>query len=327
MSIFELKLLHNNKTYALPPWIKFAFGLGSFLSREGVKYNRHTNIAVSLPSDRFFAVFAACGIADKAFSERKQIRSIRKQILGLNPGSRVILTLSGQTKEVSVVSVEKNPYTDEMLLYVQDGSVKHGIPERLWMESIFLLDEEFDEIKRTRRVNKNLGITSPLINMLYTQTQLSKTPFFPGLEFYFIGNKSMTEELLSITCFKYGNVNGSSADFLYVEGLENNSSYTNGKFISSQTKRLTNDIDSNIPVIYSDIGGFRRLSGHFANNPSLILLSRTDHGNRILEAQAEISRKLVQRKAQFITRELIKDLKENHIPIPHSIEMIAWREK
>lgn len=154
MSILNLNLLQNRESIPLPNWIRFAFALGSFLSQEGVKSDRQANIAVSLPSDQYFAVFAACGIADKEFSERKQIRSIRKQVLDLNPGSRVIHIHGGQKKKVSVVSVEKHPYSDEMLLYVQDGNVKHGVPERLWMDTIILLDEEFDEIKRARQVNE-----------------------------------------------------------------------------------------------------------------------------------------------------------------------------
>jgi len=327
MSILNLKLLQNNKSYALPSWIKFAFGIGSFLCQEGIRYNRHANIAVSLPTDHFFAVLAACGIADKALSERKQIRSIRKQVVGLNPGSRVILTRAGQTKEVSVVSVEKNPYTDEMLLYVQDGSVKHGVPERSWMDSIFLLDEEFDEIKRSRRVNKKIGITSPLINSIYTQAQLSKTSFFPGDAFYLVGNRNLTEYYLKESAFIYDGIAGSAADFLYFEGFDNNSSYINGKFFSGQAKRFPVEINPSVPVLYSDIGSFRRQSRHFEKNPSLIVISRTDHEHRIYEAQAEISRKLIQGNGQFITQEVAKYLKDFSIPIPDGIEMIAWRER
>lgn len=318
--------MHNNKSYVLPLWIKFAFGLGAYLSREGVKYNRYANIAVSLPSNHYFAVLAACGIADKAYSERKQVRSIRKQVVGLNPGSRVIYSRSGQNKEVSVVSVEKNPYTDEMLLYVQDGSVKHGIPERSWMDSVFLLDEEFDEIKRSRRVNKNLGMISPLLNSLYTQSQLSKTSFFPGDEYYLIGNRNEIDHILKDKCFIHGKVIGSVADFLYVEGLVNDNSYKNGRFISSQVKRINEEIIANIPVLYSDIRGFRRLSGYFTKNPSLIVISRTDHQHRIYEAQAEISRKLIQGKGQFITQDVMNYLEEYGVSVPDGIELIAWRE-
>lgn len=326
MSILDLKILHNKKPLPLPVWIKFAFGIGAFLTQEGVNYGRHATIAVSLPSDRYFAVLAACGIADKEFSERKQVHSIREQILALNPGSRVILNRRGQTKKVSVVSVEKHPYTDEMLLYIQDGNVKDGVPERSWMDSIALLDEEFDEIKRSRRVNKKIGITSSLVNSLYTKTQMSGVSFFPGEEFYLIGNRNETEQFLKDNSFIHGDVIGSPGDFIYIDGLNNNSSYTNGKFFSSQTKRFTEEINGEIPVLYSDIGSFRRLSSHFVNNPSLIVISRTDHEHRIHEAQAEISRKLIQEKGQLITLAVMRYLWDRGITVPDSVELIAWRE-
>lgn len=325
MSIFNIQLYQNQESYPLPDWVQFAFGLGAFLSQEGVKYKRSAHIAVSLPSDKYFAVLVACGIADKTFSERKNIRSIRKQVLGLNSGSRVILSWAGTTKKVSVISIEKNPLTDEMLLYVQDGSLKHGIPERSWVDSIFLLDEEFDEIKRTRRVNKNIGINSPLINSLYTQAQLKKTSFYPGEEFYLVGNRSVIESTLKESAFISNGLVGSPSDFLYFDEFENNSSYINGKFISSQTRRFSESVNLNVPVLYSDYSSYRRQSGHFDKNPSLIIISRTDHEHRIYEAQTELSRIFIQENVQFITNEVVNFIDHHSITIPGGIEMIAWR--
>lgn len=165
-----------------------------------------------------------------------------------------------------------------------------------------------------------------MINSLYTQAQLNKISFFPGEEFYLIGNRNVTEQFLIDNCFIHGKVNGSPGDFLYIDSLNNNSSYTNGKFFSSQTKRFTEKINPNIPVLYSDISSFRRLSNHFVKNPSLIVISRTDHEHRIYEAQAEISRKLIQGKGQFITPSVVRYLRDTGSTIPGSVELIAWRE-
>jgi hypothetical protein len=325
MSLENIKVLHNKRVIDLPDWIHFAFNLGTYIYEHGIKYKKPTNIIVSLPSDKFFPIFIAMGIADKTFSIRKQMRSIRKTVLNLVQGSRIIYQDGQSSRKASVICVEPSPvFENEMILKIKDGKIERGIPERQWMERVILLDEEFDEIKRTRKVGKNqqIGLDSLLLKMLYTSSQLNSTAFYPGDEFYLIGNSTQIEEEMREKLFFYNGAGGSVSDFLY---MDNRNSYTNGKFFSSQIKKFDTDISNDVPAIFTNLNSFFKQVRHFPKNPKIIISSRTDNDIRIHEVKEEIKRELLQEEYKIVTDEVVAYLKSSDTPIPNGIEFFAWR--
>lgn len=330
MSLYQLKLNIEYKTVELPPWVQFAFTLGAFLYDEGIKYRKHANVLVTVPNEQFFSLFVAIGIADKIFSTRKQMRAVRKQILDLSTGSRIIYSDGHSQRKVSVISIEESPVLKgEMILYIQDKNFKRGIPEKHWLDKIILLDEEFDDIKRTRIIGKNqqVGVNSPLLEELYSENQLSKISFYPGEKFYIVGNQKKLAETLYEKCFSLNEKKGAIDDFLYVENLSKDNSYVNGKFISSYSKNPGFEIDTSIPVIFSDATAYRKQSSLFPKNPSLIVVSRSDQEQRIMDVISDINRRIVQNEIQFITNEVLTYLESAVSLIPNGIELIVWREK
>lgn len=329
MTLNKLSLVLNKNIYPLPDWIKFSFGLGAFLYEEGYRNRTHLNIVITLPTDDYFALFASVGIADKIFSTRRQAKSIRKQIMSLSPGSRIIYTGDGDSRKVSVLSLEPSPIDkEEMLLFVEDRAIRRGIPERQWLETIVLLDEEFDQIKRPRKVsNKEIKISSHLLKSLYSSNLLNQTSFYPGEAFYLVGATEKLSRQQTDSCFVLNKTKGAAADFLYIENLSNHNSYINGKFFSSSAKKPFTDISSKIPVIYSDASSFRKQQKNFKNNSSLIVISRTDPEYRLQELSSEITRRILQEEGSFAHAELQKYLQEHNIPLPSGIELIVWRGK
>jgi hypothetical protein len=330
MSIYNLKFHIDHSIEHMPDWITFAFGLGAFLYEEGCKYGHHAHILVILPSELYFALFTAVGIADRKYSVRRQMRSIIKQVMTLKPNSRIIYHSGGVPREVSVLSIEPSPInSEEMLLYVQDGSVKTGIPERKWFESITMLDEELVSIKRTRKVKKtmNIGIQSELLRTIYSEAQLNKVSFYPGDYFYLVGDKVQIESMIREPFLDADGVVGSLSDFLYVENLTKSGSYTNGKFFSTHQKNSPVNIDQKVPVLYSDAMSYRKQRRNFPKNPSLIAVGRTDQQHRIYELTSHLVSEIIQNNYHIIKEEVADYLKEYGAPIPRGIEMLAWRER
>jgi hypothetical protein len=326
MSIKNLKILNRKDMNNLPSWIKFAFELGAFINDHGIKYKKSINLILSLPSEQYFSLFIAMGIADKTFSKNKQMRSIRKTVINLERGSRIIYQDEQSARKASVISVEPSPvFKNEMILKIKDGKIERGIPERYWIDRVILLDEEFDEIKRTRKVSKRQQVgldNSELLRVLYTPGQLNKVEFYPGDSFYLIGNIGQINETMSQEIFIYEGVKGSIKDFLYID---NSNSYTNGKVFSSQMKKIDVDVNKEVPVIYSDLNSFIKQDRHFTENPKLILASRTDNENRLHEVKEEIRRELLQGDHKIVTEEIIDYLKSNDTGIPLGVEFLAWR--
>src|SRR5690625_3723363 len=156
MSIKKLMVLNKGDSISLPNWVNFAFESGSFIYESGIKFRKPATIIISLPSELYFPLFIAMGIADRKFSVNKQIRSIRKQVMSLKTGNRIIYQDKESSRKVSVLSVEPSPvFENEMILRIQDGKMVRGVPEKQWIEKLIILDEELDEIKRSRRVSKN----------------------------------------------------------------------------------------------------------------------------------------------------------------------------
>jgi uncharacterized protein YbaR (Trm112 family) len=325
----ELKLFLDNKAHPLPPWITFAFSLGAFLHEKGVKDKKNANIVVSLPSEQYFTLFVAVGIADKIFSARRELHSIRQQILSLNKGSRIIYQDHESARKASVVSVEPSPVIKgEFILFIQDGNIQLGVPERQWMEKIILLEEEFPEIKRRRRVGKNhqIRISSSFMKTLYSEEQLSKASFYPGDNFYIVGDKENFIEMLSETCFFINGQKGTIGDFLYIENLQNNNSYFNGKFFSSRMKN-TYEINDNVPVLFSDTLSYRKQIRLFAQNPSLIVIGRSEHENHIHDVVSDVTRRIILGDTEMITNEIVNYIEDYGASIPAGIELFAWREQ
>src|SRR5690606_17367153 len=178
MTIKNLKVLSKRGPLDIPDWINFAFELGAYINDHGIKYKKSINLILSLPSEQFFSLFIAMGIADKAYSKTKQMRSIRKAVMNLEKGSRIIYKDDQSARKASVISVEPSPvFENEMILKIKDGKMERGIPERYWIDRVILLDEEFDEIKRTRKVSKTQQVgldNNRLLRALYTSGQLNK---------------------------------------------------------------------------------------------------------------------------------------------------------
>ncbi|WP_144561560.1 hypothetical protein [Bacillus mycoides] len=326
MSIKNLKVLNKKGSVDLPDWIQFAFELGTYINDHGLKYKKATSIILSLPNEHFFGMFIAMGIADKTFSINKQMQSIKKKILSLSKGSRIIYRDGEVTRKLSVISVERNPACgNEMSLKVKDKNFIRWIPERQWLDRVILLDEEFDEIKRTRKVSKKqqLGLDNNMfLKKLYSPNQLKKAVFYTGDRFYLIGNTTMISESMCKDIFEYEGVRGAVKDFIY---LDNSNSYTNGKFFSSQMKKRENEINEEVPVIYLDLNSYIKQQKQFLKNPKVIISSRTDNENRIYQVKEELKRELLQGSYKIVTEEIVGYLKSTNVHIPYGIELFAWR--
>ncbi|WHX66057.1 hypothetical protein QNH26_20670 [Peribacillus frigoritolerans] len=326
MSIKDLEIISRKGSAALPDWINFAFELGVYIDDQGIKYKKPISLILSLPSEHYFSLFIAMGIADKTFSINKQMRSIRKTILNLVQGSRIIYKDEQSSRKASVICVEPSPvFKNEMILKIKDGKIERGIPEKQWIERVIILDEEFDEIKRTRKVSKSqkLGLeNSDLLSMLYTSSQLNKAAFYPGDTFNLVGNTAQINESMNEKIFLFNGVQGTIGDFLY---LDNSNSYTNGKLFSSQMKKNDAEILEEVPVIYSDLNSYIKQDKHFTANPKIILTSRTDNENRLREVKEELRRELLQGDHKIVTSEVVDYLKSTETQIPLDIEFLAWR--
>jgi hypothetical protein len=321
----NLKIVDKDRTLDLPDWIKFAFALGFYMNDHGIKFNKPANIIISLPIDRFFPLFVSMGIVDKTFSIKKQERSIKKTILNLKKGSRIIYHDGKVSRKVSVISFEPSPvFENELILKIQDKGFVRGIAERSWLEKFTLLDEEYDEVKRTRRISEKLilGIESPLLKELYTQQNLNKVKFYPGDEFYLVGPISQLEEDMNEKIFTYNNKIGSIKDFLYID---NNNSYTNGKFFSSQARRFEYEIQTHIPVIFSNGNSYLKKSHYFKDNPKIIITDRMDIADRMYLINQDIERDIIQHERKIITYDVLEYLQSSDIECPNGIEFLAWR--
>lgn len=326
MTIRKLKVLSRNSSIVLPNWINFAFELGTYISDHGIKFNKPINLILSLPSEQFFSLLIAMGIADKTFSLNKQLRSIRKTVLNLAPGSRIIYQDEKSSRKASVICVEPSPvFENQMILKIKDGKFERGIPEKQWIDRVIILNEEFDEIKRTRIVSKNQKVgldNSRLLRALYSSSQLNKLAFYPGENFYIVGNTAQIIENMNEKIFIYEGVQGTFGDFLY---LDNGNSYTNGKLFSSQMKKNDVEIIGEVPVIYSDLNSFIKQDKHFTKNPKIILSSRTDNEYRLQEVKEEIKRELLQGDYKIVTQEIVDYIKSTETQIPNGVEFLAWR--
>ncbi|MFB2346826.1 hypothetical protein [Priestia megaterium] len=326
MSIKNLKILDKVGVADLPSWINFAFELGTYINDYGIRHKKVTSILLSLPSEQFFSLLIVMGIADKRFSTNKQMRSIRKTVLSLQKGSRIIYQDEQSSRKASVISVEPSPvFENEMILKIKDGKIERGIPERQWMERVILINEEVDEIKRTRKVSKKQQVgldSSDLLRMLYPSSQLNKIAFYPGDLFYLIGNIAQIKDSMSEKIFYSNGCQGSIGDFLY---LDNTNSYTNGKLFSSQMKKIEVEINEKLPVIYSGINSYMKQAKYFSKNPRIIVTSRSDNENRIDEIKQELKREFLQGEYKIVTEEFIDYLKSTNTQIPTGIEFLAWR--
>lgn len=326
MTIKKLKILSMRGLIDIPDWINFAFELGAFIHEHGTKYKKSVNLILSLPSEQFFSLFIAMGIADKAYSKNKQMKSIKKAVMKLDQGNRIIYKDNQSARKVSVISVEPSPvFKSEMILKVRDGKIERGIPEKYWIDRVIVLDEEFDEIKRTRKVSnkQTVGLNnSQLLKALYTSSQINKAEFYPGDSFYLVGNIGQINENMNKDIFAYDGVKGKIKDFLYVD---NSNSYTNGKLFSSQMKKTDVEINRKVPVIFSDLHSFIRQDKYFSANPKIILSSRADSENRLHEVKEKLKRELVQDDYKIVTDEVVSYLKDNETQIPLGVEFLAWR--
>jgi hypothetical protein len=325
----ELQLFLENNVHPLPSWIIFAFSLGAFLHEKGIEDNKSSHIVVSVPSEQYFALFAAVGIADKVFRKPRNLQSIRQQILNLKKGNRIIYQDKDLARRASVISVEPSPVIEgEFILFIQFGNIKLGIPEQQWMEKIILLEEKYTEIKRSRKVSENyqLRISSPFMQNIYSSEQLSRASFYPGDYFYIVGDKEDFIEMMSEKCLFKNGQKGTISDFLYLENLQNNNSYSNGKFFSSRMKN-THEVNENVPVLFSNALSYRKQIRLFHKNPSLIVIGRSEHENHIDETMSDISRRVLLGNTEIITEELVNYVKNYGISIPAGIELFSWREQ
>ena len=156
MSIMKLEVIHNQRGINLPIWVRFAFRIGSYINEHGIRYKKRTKILISLPSNQYFTLFVAMGIVDKKYAVNKQFRSIKNAILHLEKGSRIIYQDNQSIRKVSVIGLEPSPvFEGQMILKIKDKNFERGIPEKDWIEKISILDEEHEEIKRTRKDSIN----------------------------------------------------------------------------------------------------------------------------------------------------------------------------
>lgn len=325
MSIMNLDVIHNKKKIPLPTWIKFAFKLGSFINEHGSRYKKRTRILISLPSNQYFSSLVAMGIVDKNYSVNKHIHSIKKTILNLEKGSRIIYRDNNSTRKVSVIGLEPSPvFEGQMILKIKDNKFERGIPESDWIDKIIILDEESKEIKRTRKVSERqqIGITKkPLLQKLFTYNQLNKVSFYPGDYFYLVGDKERLNEEMAECIFNYDNTIGAINDFLY---MDSRNSYINGRLFSSKIRKFDFEVNDKVPVIFSDIMSYIKQAEYFRGNPQVIITSRTDSETRFQEVLFEIKRVMLEGDFEIITNDLLEYIEESNIP--NHIEFIAWRE-
>lgn len=325
MTIKSMKVISKKGYQPMPDWINFAFEIGAYFNENALKRKGPLNIIISIPYEDFFSLFIAVGIADKIFSKNKQLRSIRKTILNLTPGSRIIYKDDVSSRKASVISVEDSPvFENEMILKIKDGKIERGIPEKQWIDRVIILDEEFDEIKRTRKVSEKqkIGLNkNEFLRNLYSSRQLDKVAFYPGDKFYLVGNTNNLNLSMNEKVFIYENTIGTISDFLY---LDNSNSFTNGKLFSSQLKKIDSEIIEELPVIYSNLNSYIKQGKNFNRNPKIILSSRTDNESRLQEVKEEIKREFLEGK-QTATQEIIEYLEGMGVNIPVGIELLAWR--
>ncbi|WP_046176219.1 hypothetical protein [Domibacillus indicus] len=331
MNLYNLKIWNAEKPDSLPTWIKLAFTLGAYLVKANTEKGKRVNIAITVPRDEYFSLFAAMGITDGIYSSNDNNDSLRDHVLKLKKGDRIIYKNGDLERKVSVVSVGKSPMDKtEMMLYIQDRNFHQGIPERQWQQRIFLLNEKYEKIKRTRVLGESekIGVDSPLLSLLYTTEKLNKTAFSPIEAFYLVGKKNQLISQMNETIFCSGEVKGSISNFLFVEGLNNNSSYSNGKFMSSLTRKAEDNLSSNTPVLYSDATSFKKQERNFKKNPFLSIISRSDHEDRLHEVTFEITKSIIQgRNIDYLTENLVDFINnECDCIIPDGVELIAWRE-
>ncbi|MFD1885959.1 hypothetical protein [Paenibacillus wenxiniae] len=331
MHLYNLEIIYSEKAVALPMWIKFAFAIGYYLVESNKENGKRTNIAITVPHDEYFALFAAMGIAETIYSSNNNSSSLREHILKLKKGNRIIYKTGNLARKVSVVSIGESPIdNNEMMLHIQDKNFTQGIPERQWQEKIFLLNEQYEVIKRTRIMSdrEKIGIDSPLLNRLYTKQQLRGTTFFPIEAFQLVGNKNKLINQMNERIFFSGEIQGSIRNFLFVEELNNNSSYSNGKFISSLARKSENRLLPNTPVLYSDALSFRKQGINFKKNPFLGVISRSDYEDLIHEVTSEITRSIIQGKdVRYLTNHLLNSIENQYrCLVPDGVELVAWRE-
>ncbi|MYL54193.1 hypothetical protein GLW08_12680 [Pontibacillus yanchengensis] len=326
MSIKNLKVLHNELEKELPDWIKFANVLGEYIYDYGLYKKIPAKIVISLPTQLYFSLFIAMGIADKKFSINKQTRSIRKTFLSLESGRRIIYVDEYKARKMSVLALEESPvFEGEMLLKVKDGNVEFGIPEWQWLEKVIILDEEYDGIKNSIKVNnkKQLGLNDNLfLKSIYSQNQLNRNAFFPGDYFYLIGNLLDIEESLKEEIFISDGERGALQDFLY---LNSKNSYTNGKLISSQKRKLDFEVNESTPVIFSDSLSYLKQKKKFQKNPQIIITSMTESESRSTEIIEELKIDYLQNDNSLITKDILNYIKLNEVKVPNGVELMGWR--
>lgn len=326
MSISKLYIIDETGLSDLPNWVKLAFTLGSYVYDIKSLENKTIKIMISLPTELFFAQLIAMGIADKKFSTKKEDKSIREQILSLKKGDRIIYQDKNSARRVSVLSVESNiVFKDEKVLKVSDGGgLQLSIPEKNWINKITLLNEEYDEVKRSMRVGKNhKGLNENLLlKELYTKDHLNKISFYPGEYFYIVGNIAQQHDLLEETIFRFKNLDGSIKDFIYID---NKSGYQNGSILSSRSDLSKIQIEQGVPVIFSDLNSYIKQNPFFRNNPQIIVTSRNDTKRRLDIVNNDLKRMYLQQEMEIITEKIIDHVKYNNIIIPHGIEIFAWR--
>lgn len=327
LSIDKLKLLNDGITLDLPVWIKFGFKIGSYIDMHKIESNKRLTIVISLPTEHYFPLFIAMGIANNKFMKNKHVESIRKQILDLKPGARIIYKDGENYKKVSVLSIKTNPiFKDQYNLFIKVGTTDTGVPERQWFDKFILIDEESDEIKQSRKVSnkKKLGIeNNTLLSELYSSNQLKKISFYPGDYIYIVGNTSQLYEQMHEEIFIYNNVKGKIDDFLY---LDDHNSYTNGRLFSYLMRKNDYEILEDIPVIFSNPISFIKQSKYFINNPKIIIYNRSDNKNRLLYLKEELKRRLFQYEHIIVTDELVDFMENSEVIIPNGIELLAWRQ-
>ncbi|KGX85784.1 hypothetical protein [Pontibacillus litoralis] len=327
MSINNLKVLHNQIEKEIPSWVRFANVLGEYIYEYGYHYKKNAKVVISLPTQQYFSLFVAMGIANRKFSVNKQTRSIRKTFLSMESGKRIIYLDNDKTRKMSVLALEESPITKgEMLLKVMDAKgVEFGIPERQWLEKIIILDEDYEGIKQSIKVNgkKQLGLNeNTLLKNIYSQNQLNRNAFFPGDYFYLIGNLADVEDCIKEEIFISEGERGSLQDFLY---LNKENSYTNGKLISSQKKKLDFEVIESTPIIFTDSLSYLKQKKNFQGNPQIIITSRTESESRLLEITEELKREYLQHETTLITGELLEFIHSNEVKVPNGVELIGWR--
>ncbi|MCY1692424.1 hypothetical protein OVA29_19320 [Exiguobacterium sp. SL14] len=326
MYLDTLKLSYNNSIFELSDWIKFSFVLGGYIYENGIKNSKPIRVVVSLPNSDYVPLFVAIGIADKNYNQDKQLKNIKKTILDLDIKSRIIFNDNGKKKYVSVVRIEESPICKgEMVLYIQNGNVVQGVPDRDWLEKIIILNDEEKVIKRSRKVNKSkvLGLSNnKFLSKIYKNSQLNKASFYPLDSFYLVGNVKLLEERLKTKCFYIEDEYGSLKDFLYIDDVN---SYTNGKIISSHLRQLNFEFNSKVPVIFSEAKGYLKQKNFFTHNPWICTINRSDNENNLFDFFNEIHRSIVQENNNYLTKELLEYLEKNNTKIPRGVEVMVWR--